>query len=366
MNFPLLLFLAALCLLALATRAGDAMRKRVGDTKGGKSDSRPDAALLLSASLTLLYFIIGFSFSMAISRYDLRKNCEQAEAIAIGTEYSRADLLSAADSAKLRVQLKAYLDQRVLYYTTRSASRASEITNYTDNLQADLWSNLRSAIVAVPPPLMGLLVTGMNDVVNSERSSEAAWLNRIPLAAWALMAIIGMGCCWVIGYRARGTDWFAFMIVPFSAAVSFFLIADLDSPRGGSIRITPQNLTRLSQILAAQTAQQAGGLRPGIHSTASLLGKSQWLEGKIPGGVPGIFPFVRHGDHVIVDHVAPLACCARFRVPVETRTKTRENPLRAAHHNLASHANYTVLSLPDASLMFAGERAAAVAIPKGG
>jgi hypothetical protein len=189
---------------------------------------------------------------MAINRYDLRKNCEQAEAIAIGTEYSRADLLAPADAVKVQTLLKRYLDQRILFYTTRSPGRASGITTDTVRLQAELWSTLRPAIATVPPPLMGLLVTGMNDVINSQRSSQAAWLNRIPIAAWALMAVIGIGCCWLIGYRARRTDWLAFLVVPIAVSVSFFLLGDLDSPRGGAIRVTPQNLSSLSQSLPAQ------------------------------------------------------------------------------------------------------------------
>ena len=99
---------------------------------------------------------------------------------------------------------------------------------------------------------MGLLVSGMNDVINSQRSSQAAWLNRIPVTAWALMAIIGIGCSWVIGFRWRRTDWHAFLVVPVTVSVCFFLLADLDSPRGGAIRVTPQNLSSLSQSLPAQ------------------------------------------------------------------------------------------------------------------
>jgi hypothetical protein len=249
MNFPLLVFVASFALLVFSTRVGDALRKKAGVPN---EDGRSDSGLLLSATLTLLFLIIGFSFSMAISRYDLRKNCEQAEAIAIGTAYSRTDLLAPADAAKVQTLLKRYLDQRVLFYTTRSSERASEITADTVRLQPELWSTLRSAIAAVPPPLMGLLVSGMNDVVNSQRTSQAAWLNRVPVAAWALMAAIGSGCCWLIGYRARRTDWLAYLIVPVAVSVSLFLIADLDSPRGGAIRVTPQNLSSLLQSLPAQ------------------------------------------------------------------------------------------------------------------
>ncbi len=105
---------------------------------------------------------------------------------------------------------------------------------------------------SVAPSLMGVLVSGMNDVINAQRSCQGAWLNRIPVAAWALVMIIGIGSCWLIGYRARRTDWLAFLLVPIAVSVCFFLIADLDSPRGGAIRVTPQNLAILSQSVPAQ------------------------------------------------------------------------------------------------------------------
>ena len=249
MDFPLLVLVTSFALMVVSTWVGDALRKRAGVLT---EDQLTDNGRLLGAVLTLLFFIIGFSFVMAISRYDLRKTCEQAEAISIGTEYSRADLLAPADAAKVQKLLKRYLDQRMLFYTTRSPARASEIAADTVRLQAELWSTLRPAIPAVPAPLMGVLVSGMNDVINSQRSSQAAWLNRIPVAAWALMAVIGIGCCWLIGYRARRTDWLAFLVVPVAVSVCFFLIADLDSPRGGAIRVAPQNLSSLSQFLRAE------------------------------------------------------------------------------------------------------------------
>src|SRR4029077_15189203 len=60
-----------------------------------------DFKLILGATLTLLGLIIGFTFSMAVSRYDQRKNLEEEEANAIGTEYVRADLLPTTDAARV-------------------------------------------------------------------------------------------------------------------------------------------------------------------------------------------------------------------------------------------------------------------------
>jgi hypothetical protein len=72
--------------------------------------NRPSAGLEQrqrpSLRLTLLGLIIGFSFSMAVNRYDQRKPYEQAEANAIGTEYVRADLLPVADAAKVHTLLR--------------------------------------------------------------------------------------------------------------------------------------------------------------------------------------------------------------------------------------------------------------------
>jgi hypothetical protein len=249
MRFPFLGSVAAFTLLVFATWLGDTLRKRSGIPT---EEAQNQAGLLLSAILTLLFLIIGFSFSMAISRYDLRKTGEQAEAIAIGTEYTRADLLAPADAARVKALLKRYVDQRTLFYSTSNSSRESELSADTLRLQAELWSTLRPAIAEVPAPLMGLLVSGQNDIVSAQRSSQAAWLNRIPVAAWALMVFIATGCCWLIGYRARRTDWVAFLVVPVAVSIAFFLIADLDSPRGGAIRVSPLNLSSLSESLSAQ------------------------------------------------------------------------------------------------------------------
>src|SRR5215470_8009714 len=99
MDYPISIFLISLIGLWLAERAGSYLRRRQVALAG---EEREDVNIILTASLTLLGLIIGFSFSMAISRYDNRKNSEEVEANAIGTEYSRAGLLPPADAAHIR------------------------------------------------------------------------------------------------------------------------------------------------------------------------------------------------------------------------------------------------------------------------
>jgi hypothetical protein len=66
-----------------------------------------------------------------------------------------------------------------------------------------------------------------------------------------MIAVTSIGCNFLIGYRARRTDWLVFLIMPAVVAISLFLISDLDSPRGGAIRMTPNNLASLSHSLGS-------------------------------------------------------------------------------------------------------------------
>ncbi len=248
-DFPLLVLVLSLLLLFLAAQIGDQIHKRVLPLT---EEARGDFGVVLGATLTLLGLLIGFTFSMAVSRYDQRKNYEEAEANAIGTEYLRADLLPAADASRVRDLLRKYTDQRVLFYTTRNPQRVARINADTAGLQKELWSAVRSAIAAVPPPLEGVVISGMNDVFNSQGYTQAAWWNRIPTAAWVLMLAIAICCNLLIGYGAHQSSRRLFLIVPVAVAIAFFLISDIDSPRGGAILVAPHNLVSLAQTLRAQ------------------------------------------------------------------------------------------------------------------
>ena len=157
---------------------------------------------------------------MAINRYDQRKLYEEAEANAIGTEYLRLGLLS-GDTSKVRELLRAYLDHRILFYTTRHEDGLAKVNADTARLQNELWSVVQSRRTE-PTAVIVLTVTGMNDVLNSEGYTQASWWNRIPVSAWALMFTIAICCNALIGYGAHRTGWRLFMILPVAVAIVFF------------------------------------------------------------------------------------------------------------------------------------------------
>jgi len=245
---PGLLLVVSFAGLLLAALLGVVSQKVWSPIRAGDQN---ELNIVQSAALTLLGLIVGFSFAMAISRYDQRKNLEEAEANAIGTEYTRADLMPESAATAARGLLKRYLDQRILFYLTADQSKLERIDAETAKLGADLWASARSLAAAQPTPVTALIASGMNDVLNSADYTIAAWLNRIPTPAWWLMVMIGLACNVMLGFGAKRFNSFLLLVVPLTVSVSFFLIADIDSPRGGLVEVTPQNLIRLARSLNA-------------------------------------------------------------------------------------------------------------------
>ena len=91
----------------------------------------------------------------------------------------------------------------------------------------------------------------MNDVLNTQGYTQAAWWNRTPVAAWVLMVLIAACANVLVGYGARGLKAGAglLLIVPLVVSLSFMLVADIDSPRGGVIRAKPLNLHALANSI---------------------------------------------------------------------------------------------------------------------
>jgi hypothetical protein len=128
LDYPALILVVSLVTFWISAWIGGWIRMRRGDEN---EETHEDFAFVLGATLTLLGLIVGFTFSMAVNRYDQRKDYEEQEANAIGTEYLRADLLPVADAAKVHALLRSYLDHRVLGYKTHNQRQLRQINAET-------------------------------------------------------------------------------------------------------------------------------------------------------------------------------------------------------------------------------------------
>jgi hypothetical protein len=247
LDHPLLIFVISFLALAFAAWLGAFTRRR----RQRSADVR-EYGIVESATLTLLALIVGFTFSMAIDRYGQRKQCEAIEANTIGTEYLRLSLLPAGETAKLQALMQKYLDQRIAFYKIQDPQQLQQIDAATARLQADMWATVSTA--AVPPnPVVALAVSGMNDAIDAQGYTQASWWNRIPAEAWGLMILIALFSNFLLGYTSRAFEHeaAALLVMPLILSISFFLIADIDSPRWGLIHVKAQNLESLAASLHA-------------------------------------------------------------------------------------------------------------------
>ena len=247
-NDSLLIFVISFVTLWFSAWIGACVFRKKLPLEKGERDS---FGVIQAATLTLLALIIGFSFSMAVDRYNQRKNYEEEEANAIGTEYARVDLLPSPDAAKVRALLREYLEQRLQFYTERDSDKLRQINDRTALLQREMWTAVVAPANQLPTPVIALAVSGMNDVLNAQGYTQAAWLNRIPTEAWLMMVAIAICGNLLVGYGAQLTTWKTALlfVLPLVIAISFYLIADIDSPRRGYISILPLNLTSLGESL---------------------------------------------------------------------------------------------------------------------
>ncbi len=245
---PWYFFAFTLVVMLLASYTGLRLRRRRGAMT---TDEREDLSLVLTSSLTLLALIIGFSFSMAVGRYDERKHDEAVEAKTIRTEYLRAGLLAPDEATRLRAVLRRYISERIATYAGGTESVLLENRSTSKSLQQTMWSIVEQEAATRPNSMTSLVLQGMNDLIDAQAYAAAAWDNRIPFEAWALMFVIALFCCALIGFDTRRPSgrFGRHLVLPVLIAISFFMIADLDSTHQGLIRVTPDNLVVTAQSL---------------------------------------------------------------------------------------------------------------------
>lgn len=247
-----LLVVAMLIGLLGATELG--YRLGVRRQTAADDSSKAHVNALQGALLGLLALLLGFTFAMAVSRFDTRKGLVLAEANAIGTTYLRARLLPEPYRQELTRLLRSYVDTRLAFYDAGvNPSRIAAANASTESLQEELW---RAAIPlaqqdprAVPT---GLFIQSLNDVIDLHEKRVGALENHVPepvlhllfgVAAVAL-GFIGHGCGLSGTRRIASTT-----IVSALVVLVIAVIIDLDRPRRGLIKVSQDSMVKLKATL---------------------------------------------------------------------------------------------------------------------
>jgi hypothetical protein len=244
-----LIFLLSLGLIFGAVELG----RWLGKSKGvGKSET---ITMLVGALLGLLALIMGFTFSVALSRFEARLDAVLEEANAIGTTALRARLLHEPESSASLKLLRDYVQVRLdVTQKAVSAADVAAAVEHSNDIQEALWLEAKAAAAkdsAMVPT--GLYLQTLNETIDAQEKRLTAFHNRVPgIVIVALYAIAILAACftgysgWSEGQRSRISDYLVYFVV----ASVILLIQDLDRPGAGLISVSQQPLIDLSQTMA--------------------------------------------------------------------------------------------------------------------
>jgi len=248
------LLICAIALFLVALEVG----YRLGQRRQDKTDE-PDkshTSALQGATLGLLALLLGFTFAMAVSRFDNRKTVILDQANAIGTAELRSRLLGPPHAEKAAPLFRAYVDAWIQYRaagTDLVAVNAAEQRAF--DLENQLWNLVRNVTTADPHSLPASLFTAaMNDVIDMHEKRNRSVKDRVPDAViWLLVAVSALALGQVAyssglsGRRRQVANvTFALMI-----ALVLVIILDIDRPRRGLVQVSEESMIRLKQSLEA-------------------------------------------------------------------------------------------------------------------
>jgi hypothetical protein len=204
--------------------------------------------VLEGALLTLFGLLMGFTFSMAVSRYDMRKQLVVTEANAIGTTWLRTATLAEPERSEEQNLLRQYVEARILYHAEfREPKELAETQEQIDRLQGQMWAVASNYAIDHRETVTGLYLQTLNQTIDVADERVAADANRIPLEAWIILLFVGFMSTIVVGTKMGRNSWLLQSILPVVLATTLALTLDLDSPRFGFIRIDQVPIEKVAQ-----------------------------------------------------------------------------------------------------------------------
>lgn len=216
----------------------------------------PHFDALQASLLGLLALLLGFTFAMAVQRFDIRKELVLQEATIIGDAHDLASFLPQPERADFEKGLRTYLQARIDFYRiSRDSAMFAAADHATESANRHLWDMTVAAAGKSPQSLpLGQLVAKMNDIGDLNERGKAARENHVPETVLHLLFVVsltGLGFI-AFGYGLNGrrrhisTAFFAGIL-----ALTLVTILDIDRPHRGFIQIGEASLLRLQTTLGA-------------------------------------------------------------------------------------------------------------------
>ncbi len=205
------------------------------------------------ASMALLGLLLAFTFSMALSRHDQRRQTAVAESNAIGDFYTCATLLKEPSRSRLQAVVRDYARHKL--------DMARQLALETDQkpgiqrsqeMQARM-TDLVAEAIAEGTPIANPLTNTLNNLTSSDVAQLAANRENLP---WIIVFLLLLGSvvpAFLMGLhqgaskKARLSGTFCFIVL---VTLVILVTLDLNQPARGLLRVNHDSLERLLKSMA--------------------------------------------------------------------------------------------------------------------
>jgi phosphate/sulfate permease len=238
--------------MALAAMAGLALRRRyVADTDPAEKED--DAGYVVPAVMGLLALLLGFTFALAIDRFENRRELVLAEANAIGTSYLRTQLLPEPHRARISSLLVRYADNR-LKLGVAKPGQAGSLLAVNSQIITDLWAATSAAFDDIKGlDFSSSYIDSMNNLIDLDSARQAARQAHVPGKVFAMLYLYALATAAVLSYSLasrRGRVAAGVLLLLMQSALA--LIIDIDRPTLGGVNESQAPMIALRDSMRAQ------------------------------------------------------------------------------------------------------------------
>jgi hypothetical protein len=241
------IFAAAIFVLLNGARwAGYRVGSSVHARSPGDEAASTAVGFVTGGLLMLFAFILGIALSMASTRLEARRDSVLNEANAIGTAWLRASLVEGPEAAHIQHLLREYTEVRITAVRgVASPEQESQSNARTNQLQNAIWNDVQAIARKAPNPITVSLVASVNDTFDLALTNRRNFASHVPPVIVRLLLIVSVLAVGAMGYHfgLSGSGQLVIstlLLVMWTASI--VLVADIDNPRAGQVRIDPAPL----------------------------------------------------------------------------------------------------------------------------
>lgn len=240
-----LIAISVLGTLGIAYSVGIAVRhhRKIAD-----SDEQKDS-MALSTVMGLLALLLGFTFSLALERFDGRRALVRDEALAIRTTYLRAGTFAEPYRSQLKGLITSYADVRILLGKATDQAVSRPLSAASDRLQHRMWQATEKALVGNRDDVSASFAESMGNVIEVDAARRIARRTHVPSRVLGTllfyMAISSAMVGYALGPKRRGEV----LLMLGLTTTAYLLIIDIDDATRGGVRESQAAMEDLQYFL---------------------------------------------------------------------------------------------------------------------